>query len=110
VIVNSGFRSKVEDRWFAAARSAQGKDLNAFRKVDADLVDQEAKLLGAALKSVFESLRDGGSALIVGHSPTTEATVFGLTGVVVEPVAKGAGIRVVEEEGRYKLEALPADR
>ncbi len=63
VIVNSGFRSKVEERWFAAARSAQGKDLNAFRKVDADLVDQEAKLLGAALKSVFESLRDNGSAL-----------------------------------------------
>jgi len=36
--------------------------------------------------------------------------VFGLTGVVVEPVGKGCGIRVVEEEGRYKLEALPADR
>ena len=110
VIVNSGFRSKVEDRWFAAARSAQGKDLNAFRKVNADLVDQEAKLLGAALKSVFESLHDKGSALIVGHSPTTEAAVFGLTGVVVEPVAKGAGIRIVEEEARYKLEALSADR
>ena len=110
VIVNSGFRSKVEDRWFAAARSAQGKDLNGFRAVDADLVDQEAKLLGAALKSVFESLHDNGSALIVGHSPTTEAAVFGLTGVVVEPVAKGGGIRIVEEEGRYKLEALPADR
>ena len=110
VIVNSGFRSKVEDRWFAAARSAQGKDLNAFRKVDADLVDQEATLLGAALKSVFQSLHEKGSALVVGHSPTTEAAVFGLTGVVVEPVAKGGGIRVVEEEGRYKLEALPVDR
>lgn len=89
VIVNSGFRSRVEDRWFAAARSAQGKDLKAFRKVDAELVDQEAKLLGAALKSVFESLHDKVSVPIVGHSPTTEAAVFGLTGVVVGPVVKG---------------------
>jgi hypothetical protein len=36
--------------------------------------------------------------------------VFGLTGVVVEPVPKGAGVRVVEEEGRYKLEAVSADQ
>src|SRR5438132_11076730 len=56
VIVNSGFRSKVEDRWFAAARNAHGQDLNAFRKVDADLVDQEARLLGRALESVLQSL------------------------------------------------------
>ena len=47
------------------------------------MVDQEPKLLGAALTSAFESLHDKGSVLIVGHSPTTEAAVFGLTGVVV---------------------------
>jgi broad specificity phosphatase PhoE len=104
VIVSAGFRSKVEDRWFAAARIAQGKDLESFRKVDSALVQEESMLLGAALKSVFESLRDGGSALVVGHSPTTEAAVLGLTGQVIDPIAKGAGIRVVEEAGRYRVE------
>jgi hypothetical protein len=64
----------------------------------------------AAARTSPRAITPRGSALIVGHSPTTEAAVFGLTGVVVEPVGKGGGIRVVEEEGRYKLEALPADR
>ena len=95
-------RSRPGDEYAAA--------LETLMRMDPALVDQEARLLGAALKSVFESLHEKGSALVVGHSPTTEAAVFGLTGVVVEPVAKGGGIRVVEEEGRYKLEALPVDR
>ena len=107
VIVNAGFRSKVEERWFAASRRADGKDLEAFRKADAALVDEEAALLGAALKSVFESLGDGRSALVVGHSPTTEAAVLGLTSQAVPPIAKGAGVRVVEEDGRYRIELLP---
>lgn len=78
-------------------------------RVDAD-VSEQAQLLGAALKSVFESLRDGGSALVVGHSPTTEAAALGLTGQFVQPIAKGAGVRVVEDSGRYRLEPLAADR
>ncbi|HYU62633.1 MAG TPA: histidine phosphatase family protein [Verrucomicrobiae bacterium] len=106
VRVDAGFRSKVEERWFAAARRAQGKDLEAFREVDPDLVAGEAALLGAALRSVFESLPDGARALVIGHSPTTEAAVLGLTGQVVQPVAKGAGLQVVEENGAYRVESL----
>jgi broad specificity phosphatase PhoE len=106
VIVNTGFRSTVEERWFAAARRAEGKDLEAFRKVDPDLVEQEAALVGGVLKSVLESLPEGGRALVVGHSPTTEAAVLGLTGEVVHPIGKGAGVRVVEEGGSYRIEAL----
>jgi broad specificity phosphatase PhoE len=106
VVVNPGFRSAVEARWFEAARRANGKDLDAFRRVDPDLVEKESTVLGSALRSVFASLPDGGRALVVGHSPTTEAAVFGLTGELVAPVAKGAGVRVTEEGGRYRVEPL----
>jgi len=106
-VVDAGFRSVVEERWFAAARSAQGKDLEAFRRVDPELVEKESLLLGRALKAVFEKLPDGGRALIVGHSPTTEAAVLGLTGQVVPPISKGAGVRVVEQDGRHLVEPLP---
>jgi|SRR6266545_817258 len=106
VRVDLGFRSSVEERWFAAAKRAQGKDLEAFRAVDPELVEKEAGLLGAALKALFASLPDGARALVVGHSPTTEAAVLGLTGQVVQPIAKGAGVQVVEEGGEYRVEAL----
>ncbi len=104
VVVDTAFRSKVEDRWFAAARRAAGKGLDDFRKVDPQLVESEAAMLGGALRAVFESLPDGGCALVVGHSPTTEAAVLGLTGQVVGPLAKGAGVRLVEESGSYAVE------
>ncbi len=107
VTVDTGFRSAVEDRWFAAARSASGKDLEAFRRVDAELVEKEATLLGSALKAVFERVPEGGRALIVGHSPTTEAAILGLTGQLVPPIAKGAGVSVVELDGRYRVEPMP---
>lgn len=106
VRVDPEFRSKVEERWFAAARQAQGKDLGAFRKVDPELVDSESATLGDALRSVFESLTDGGRALVVGHSPTTEAAVRGLTGQVVKPIEKGGGVQVVEDGDSYRVEAI----
>jgi len=106
VIVNSGFRSSVEDRWFAAARQAKGKDLEAFRQVDPELVENESALLGATLKETLASLPEGGRALVVGHSPTTEAAVLGLTGQIVQTIAKGAGVRLVEEAGRYQIEPI----
>ena len=86
---------------------APGKDLEAFRRVDPDLVEKEAIRLGGALKAVLEPIPEGGRALIVGHSPTTEAAILGLTGQVVPPITKGAGVRVVEEDGRYRVEAIP---
>ena len=107
VTVNTGFRSAAEERWFEAARRADGKDLEAFRRVDPDLVEKESAVLGTALRSVFESLPDGGRALVVGHSPTTEAAVLGLTGELVAPIAKGAGVRVTEDGARYRVDPLP---
>jgi hypothetical protein len=104
---NTGFRSAVEERWFDAARRAEGKDLESFRKVDPELVEDEARLLSSVLRGVFDALPEGGRALVVGHSPTTEAAVLGLTGEVVAPISKGAGVSVVEETlGRYRVGPL----
>src|SRR5439155_21880218 len=106
VVVNSGFRSSVEERWFAAARQAKGKDLEAFRKVDPELVEKECTMLGTALKATFESLSQGGRALVVGHSPTTEAAVLGLTALIVQTIANGRGVLMGEEASLKRQESL----
>jgi hypothetical protein len=100
-------RSSVEDRWRAAAKAAgKGATVEQIRGVDPDLVEHEERLLGAALRGIVESLPDGGRALVVGHSPTNEAAVAGLTGQTVEPLAKGAGVLLVEDGGRFTVRPL----
>jgi broad specificity phosphatase PhoE len=108
VEVDSRFRSDVEDRWRDAYKRAGAGDIDSFRKADPELVMAESDLLGTALSEIFDRLADGGSALIVGHSPMQEVAVFGLTGTVVEPLSKGAGIRVTQDGDRYEVAALPA--
>ena len=103
----SGLRSTVEDRWRDAATAAgKGATVEQIRGVDPDLVDHEERLLGSALRGIVESLPDGGRALVVGHSPTNEAAVAGLTGQSVEPLGKGAGVLLVEDGGRFTVRPL----
>ena len=103
----TGLRSTVEDRWRSAAKAAgKGATVEDIRGVDPDLVDHEERLLGAALRRIVEALPDGGRALVVGHSPTNEAAVAGLTGQVVEPLGKGAGVLLVEDGGRFTVRPL----
>jgi broad specificity phosphatase PhoE len=102
-----GLRSAVEDRWRDAAKAAGSEaDLEAIRDRDPDLVDKESSLLGRGLRRVFDHLPDGGRALVVGHSPTNEAAVLGLTGTVVPPLGKGEGVTVVEQDGAYQARAI----
>jgi broad specificity phosphatase PhoE len=96
VIVDDRFRSEVEDRWKEAYGRAGAGDLESFRRVDPELVEKESMLLASALRDVFDQLTDGGRALVVGHSPMQEAAIFGLTGTVVEPLSKGAGVVVTQ--------------
>lgn len=42
---------------------------------------------------------------MIGHSPTNEAAVFGLTGVIVRPMGKGEGVVVIEDGDEYAVEA-----
>jgi len=106
VVVDSRFRSDVEDRWRAAFERAGAGDIDSFRSADPELVDSEARVLGTALEDIFARLPDGGRALVVGHSPMQEVAVFGLTGQVVDPLGKGAGVLVTEADGEYSVEAL----
>jgi phosphohistidine phosphatase SixA len=103
----AGLRSSVENRWREAAKAAgKGADLDAMRAIDPDLVERESWLLGLALRQVVEGLPEGGRALVVGHSPTNEAAVLGLTGRVVPPLGKGEGILLIEDGGDYQVEPL----
>lgn len=106
VVVEAALRSKHEDRWRELAGQADGGDLAAFREVDAAFVDAEAASLGASLRGLLERIADGGRILAVGHSPTNEAAVLGLTREVVQPMAKGAGVLVTEDGGTFTVESL----
>jgi hypothetical protein len=102
-----GLRSSVEDRWREAARAAgKGADLEAIRAIDPDLVERESWLLGSVLRQVVDELPVGGRALVVGHSPTNEAAVLGLAGLVVPPLGKGQGVLLIEDGGSCRVEPM----
>ena len=46
------------------------------------------------------------TALVVGHSPTNEAAILGLTGEIVDPISKGAGVRVSAGAEGFRIERL----
>jgi broad specificity phosphatase PhoE len=105
-VVEDGLRSRVEDRWRDAYKRAGSGDLASLREADPDLVREDSAELAAALGRVLERLPDGGRALAVGHSPTNEAAVLGLTGTIIEPMGKGAGVLVIAEGDETRVEPL----
>jgi broad specificity phosphatase PhoE len=107
VIVEAGLRSGAEDRWFAAYRTAGSEELTALREADRELVREDSERLAAGLRRIFDRLPDSARALAVGHSPTTEAAVFGLTGEIIAPMSKGSGVLIVLEGSRARVEPLP---
>lgn len=107
VLVEDGLRSATEDRWKAAYKEAGSGELDALRSADPELVEKDSATLGAALRRVLDRLPEGGRALVVGHSPTNEAAVLGLTGEVVTPMSKGDGVLVVQDGDELRVEPLP---
>lgn len=105
-IVERGLRSESEGRWREIYAETGKPDLESFRIADPDFVHTEQERLGAALARIFEALSENGRALAVGHSPTNEAAVFKLTGEVVGPFAKGAGVLVVADGDAYRADRL----
>ena len=108
VIVEPGLRSEREDEWREAYRRAGSGALEALRAADPELVADDSAVLGAGLGRVLGRLGDGERALAVGHSPTNEAAVLGLTGAIVAPLGKGAGVLVVADGDRFRIDSLEA--
>lgn len=105
-VVEAELRSRVEDRWRAAYQHAGSSDLPALRDADPELVLEDSAVLGAALRRVLDRLPEGARALAIGHSPTNEAAVLALTGSIIEPMAKGAGVLVVAEDDHARIEPV----
>ena len=103
---SDGLRSRHEDRWRAAYKAAGSGDLARMRDADPDLVGDDAATLAAALREIFDRLPDGGRALVVGHSPTNEAAVLGLTGHIVSALGKGEGVLVIQYGDSYRVEPV----
>ena len=106
VIVEPGLRSAHEARWIELIGQAGGDDLEAVRALDPDFVASEAAALSDVLRRVFGALDDGQKAIVVGHSPTNEAAVLGLTGQVIAPLAKGKGVRIVSGAEGFSVTPL----
>ncbi len=103
VVVEVGLRSTREDEWRAAYRQAGSGRLDALDHAAPELVAEDSAVLAAGLRRVFDRLPDGERALAVGHSPTIEAAVLGLTGEVIPPLGKGEGVAVTEDEAGYRV-------
>ena len=103
VIVETGIRSNREDDWRSAYSEAGAGDLRSLEKADPDLVAADSSALAEGLRRLFNLLEDGDRALAIGHSPTNEAAVLGLTGTYPDPISKGDGLLLVEEEGQYRV-------
>jgi broad specificity phosphatase PhoE len=108
VIVEPGLRSEREDDWREAYQRAGSGELAALQAAAPELVAEDSARLGMGLLRVLERLSDGQRALAVGHSPTNEAAVFGLTGEMVAPLGKGSGVLVTADGESYQVEPLDA--
>lgn len=106
VIVVPELRSGVEDRWRDAYGTAGAGDLESLRSADPDLVDEDSARLAGGLEIVLSLLEAGDRALAIGHSPTNEAAVYGLTGETIDPLGKGEGVSVARHDGGYRVEPL----
>jgi len=102
----TGLRSQQEDRWRDAYETAGSGELARLREADPELVREDSATLAAALREIFDRLPDGGRALVVGHSPTNEAAVLGLTDEFVGPLGKGDGVLVLQDGDSYRVEPV----
>lgn len=103
VFIEPGLRSSREDDWRAAYSRAGSGDLDSLQGADPGLVRDDSAALANGIRSIFDRLDDGDRALAVGHSPTSEAAAYGLTGEVLDPLGKGEGVIVAQVDGDYSL-------
>lgn len=103
ILVEPGLRSDDEDRWKAAFKAAGSGQLDRLRDADPGFVTAEVHALGGALGRVADRLADDERALVIGHSPTNEAAVLGLTGTTIDPLGKGEGVLLVGDGDHWEV-------
>ena len=101
--VTEGLGSAVEDRWRAAAKAAGTGRIDAVRRQDPGLVDEESRRLAAGVRELLKHVPEAGRGLAVGHSPLIEAAVHGLTGQVIDPLKECEGVLLEEDGGEIRL-------
>lgn len=106
VVVDEGFRSPDEDRWREIYSETGSGEIQAFLDADEAFVQREAERFAEAVHRVAEGIPEDGRALVVGHSPMHEATVYGLTGETIPPLGKGEGVIVVMDGADVRHERL----
>lgn len=106
VVANAGFRSADEDRWRAIYSETGSGQIQAFLDAAPEFVEAEAGRFAEAVRRVAEQLPEGGRALVVGHSPMHEATVYGLTGETIQPLGKGEAVVLVLDGPDVRAELL----
>jgi len=102
-----GLLSEEEDRWRSAGKAAGSSRVDAIAAEAPDLVERESNRLKAVVEGLFDRVPEDGAALAVGHSPLIEAAVYGLTGVVIEPLSECQGVAVARYgPGEYRLREI----
>jgi hypothetical protein len=89
-----------------SVRERRSGELEALRTADPELVEEDSAALGAALGRVPDALTDGGQGPGRRAQPDKRAAVLGLTGQIVGPIPRGAGVLLVADDHGFRLETL----
>ena len=102
-----GLASEREDEWRAAASSSGSSRVDAVMADNPKLVAEETARLVDVVRQMLEDTPEGTVALAVGHTPLIEAAVYGLTAVIVEPLAELEGVHLtLGDAGEFRMQEL----
>jgi len=104
--VIAGLGSEREDRWRAAGKAAGSSRLDATQAQDAELVEEESARLAGVVMELLDRIPEGSRGLAVGHSPLIEAAIYGLLGVVIEPLSECEGVALTSHDDGYRIQEL----
>lgn len=104
--VSPGLGSEREDRWRAAGKAAGSSRLDAIQAQDTDLVEEESARLAGVMVELLDSIPEGSRGLAVGHSPLIEAAIYGLLGMVIEPLSECEGVALTSHGDGYRIQEL----
>ena len=79
------------------------QSLEALLATDPTFVRAEARSMAEAVKRIVDGLPKDSKVLIVSHGVLTEATVYGLTGQILQPLRECEGCELEVNDGEYRV-------